>query len=52
MPTARSTGTDYRTWSYLRSDMTYRSKTAHTSPTDPGIEAVAADAPDNGYGGV
>ena len=32
--------------------VTYRSKTAHTLPTDPGIEAVAADAPANGYGGV
>ena len=30
----------------------YRSETAHTSPTDLVIEAVAADAPDNGYGGV
>ena len=32
--------------------VTYRSKTAHTSPTGPGIEAVAADAPASGYGGV
>ena len=32
--------------------VTYRSKTAHTSPMGAGIEAVAADAPDGGYGGV
>ena len=32
--------------------VTYRSKTAHTSPMGAGIEAVAADAPGGGYGGV
>jgi hypothetical protein len=31
--------------------VTYRFKTAHTSPMGAGIEAVAADAPDSGYGG-
>tara|TARA_B110000046_G_scaffold151831_1_gene160717 strand:- start:2520 stop:2831 length:312 start_codon:yes stop_codon:yes gene_type:complete len=32
--------------------VTYRPTTAHTSPTSPGIEAVAADAPGSGYGGL
>ena len=36
----------------MAESVTYRSKTAHTSPTGPGMEAVAADAPKSGYGGV
>ena len=32
--------------------VTYRSKTAHTSPMGADVEAVAADAPDGGYSGV